>query len=219
MPKLVMRSLPYCHKHVSEFLCGSAMPECDIRAGHPKLIFPCPKECNEVRSVCQKLFEDIDLRISCQGYLSKVNTSCFYKNVSCEVPKNIENGKVVYSDYTLNSTANYSCNSVFLSLSGSETRKCLATGKWDFPSPRCVFNVPLIWLVSILPSAVILFLIVLFVHLFDKRRIFYQPMEEWVDGLNYDAFVVYSSRDAEFVENELKKQNPPLDCVYIVTSL
>ena len=115
----------------------------------------------------------------------------------------------------MNSTANYSCNSVFLSLSGSETRKCLATGKWDFPSPHCVFNVPLICLVSILPSAVILFLIVLFVYLFDKRRISYQPMEEWVDGLNYDAFVVYSSRDAEFVENELREKleeeaEPPL---------
>ena len=57
MPKLVMRSLPYCHKHVSEFLCRSAMPECDIRAGHPKLIFPCAKECNEVRNVCQKLLK------------------------------------------------------------------------------------------------------------------------------------------------------------------
>ena len=58
MLKLMIHCLPHnCHKHVSEFLCRSAMPECDNHTGHPKLIFPCAKECYEVRSVCQKLFE------------------------------------------------------------------------------------------------------------------------------------------------------------------
>ena len=91
MLKSMIRSLPdNCHKHVSEFLCRSAMPECDNRTGHPKLIFPCAKECYQIRSVCQKLFKIIDLRFTCQVYLSKVNTSCFYKNVFCEVPKKLK---------------------------------------------------------------------------------------------------------------------------------
>ena len=204
--KLLVSFLPLgCHKYALASLCRSVMPECDNHTKSPRLIFPCAKECHEIHNLCQKKFEQAGIRFACKMYLNSVNNSlCFYKPVLCPMPSNIQNGKVVYFNYTWNSTANYSCNSVFLSLSGSKTRKCLATGHWDTHSPKCVFNITLICLVSILPFAVFMFIIFFLVYAFGKRRILYQPLKEWIDGLEYDAFITYSSRDSEFVENEFR---------------
>lgn len=57
--------------------------------------------------------------------------------IECSVPKQIANGKVVYTKLQFGHSATYSCRRGFR-LQGPETLKCLASGKWDIEPPVCL---------------------------------------------------------------------------------
>uniref|UniRef100_A0A8C4GKW0 Sushi, von Willebrand factor type A, EGF and pentraxin domain-containing protein 1 n=1 Tax=Dicentrarchus labrax TaxID=13489 RepID=A0A8C4GKW0_DICLA len=57
--------------------------------------------------------------------------------IECSIPKQIVNGKVVYTKLQFGHTATYSCRRGYR-LQGPETVKCLASGEWDIEPPACV---------------------------------------------------------------------------------
>ncbi|XP_062305372.1 sushi, von Willebrand factor type A, EGF and pentraxin domain-containing protein 1 isoform X1 [Osmerus eperlanus] len=57
--------------------------------------------------------------------------------IECSVPKEIANGKVVYTKLQFSHAVTYSCRRGYR-LQGSETVKCLANGMWDQEAPVCV---------------------------------------------------------------------------------
>ncbi|XP_069375236.1 sushi, von Willebrand factor type A, EGF and pentraxin domain-containing protein 1 isoform X3 [Paralichthys olivaceus] len=57
--------------------------------------------------------------------------------IECSIPKQITNGKVVYTKLQFGHSATYSCRRGYR-LQGPETLKCLASGEWDFEPPACV---------------------------------------------------------------------------------
>ncbi|XP_067379775.1 sushi, von Willebrand factor type A, EGF and pentraxin domain-containing protein 1 isoform X2 [Channa argus] len=57
--------------------------------------------------------------------------------VECSVPKQIANGKAVYTKLQFGHGATFSCHRGYR-LQGPETLKCLATGEWDAEPPACV---------------------------------------------------------------------------------
>lgn len=57
--------------------------------------------------------------------------------IECTIPKQIANGKVVYTKLQFGHSASYSCRRGYR-LQGPETLKCLASGEWDIEPPACV---------------------------------------------------------------------------------
>uniref|UniRef100_A0A672YPJ6 Sushi, von Willebrand factor type A, EGF and pentraxin domain-containing protein 1 n=1 Tax=Sphaeramia orbicularis TaxID=375764 RepID=A0A672YPJ6_9TELE len=57
--------------------------------------------------------------------------------IECSIPKQIVNGKAVYTKLQYGHSAIYSCRRGYR-LQGPETLKCLATGEWDVEPPTCV---------------------------------------------------------------------------------
>uniref|UniRef100_A0A3Q4GF52 Sushi domain-containing protein n=1 Tax=Neolamprologus brichardi TaxID=32507 RepID=A0A3Q4GF52_NEOBR len=57
--------------------------------------------------------------------------------IECSVPKQITNGKVVYTKLQFDHSATYSCNRGYR-LQGTKTVRCLASGEWDIEPPACV---------------------------------------------------------------------------------
>ncbi|XP_074480016.1 sushi, von Willebrand factor type A, EGF and pentraxin domain-containing protein 1 isoform X1 [Sebastes fasciatus] len=57
--------------------------------------------------------------------------------IECSIPKQIANGKVVYTKLQFGHSATYSCRRGYR-LQGPETLKCLASGEWDIEPPACV---------------------------------------------------------------------------------
>lgn len=57
--------------------------------------------------------------------------------VECSIPKQIANGKVVYTKLQFGHSATFSCRRGYR-LHGPETLKCLASGEWDATPPACV---------------------------------------------------------------------------------
>lgn len=57
--------------------------------------------------------------------------------VECSIPKQIANGKVVYTKLQFGHSATFSCRRGYR-LQGPETLRCLPSGKWDVAPPVCV---------------------------------------------------------------------------------
>ncbi|XP_047448268.1 sushi, von Willebrand factor type A, EGF and pentraxin domain-containing protein 1 isoform X2 [Mugil cephalus] len=57
--------------------------------------------------------------------------------IECSIPKQIANGKVVYTKLQFGHSVTYSCRRGYR-LQGPETLKCLASGEWDVEPPSCV---------------------------------------------------------------------------------
>nr|XP_033465702.1 sushi, von Willebrand factor type A, EGF and pentraxin domain-containing protein 1 isoform X2 [Epinephelus lanceolatus] len=57
--------------------------------------------------------------------------------IECSIPKQVANGKVIYTKLQFGHSATYSCRRGYR-LQGPETLKCLASGEWDNESPTCV---------------------------------------------------------------------------------
>ncbi|XP_026208553.1 sushi, von Willebrand factor type A, EGF and pentraxin domain-containing protein 1 isoform X3 [Anabas testudineus] len=57
--------------------------------------------------------------------------------VECSVPKQIANGKVIYTKLQFGHSATFSCRRGYR-LQGPETLMCLASGEWDVALPACV---------------------------------------------------------------------------------
>ncbi|XP_063750705.1 sushi, von Willebrand factor type A, EGF and pentraxin domain-containing protein 1 isoform X1 [Eleginops maclovinus] len=57
--------------------------------------------------------------------------------IECSVPKQIVNGKVVYTKLQFGHSAMYSCRRGYR-LQGPETVTCLSSGEWDIEPPACV---------------------------------------------------------------------------------
>lgn len=57
--------------------------------------------------------------------------------IECSIPKQIANGKAVYTKLQFGHSATYSCRRGYR-LQGPETVKCLASGEWDIQPPACV---------------------------------------------------------------------------------
>lgn len=57
--------------------------------------------------------------------------------VECSVPKQIVNGKLVFTKLQFGHSATYSCRRGYR-LQGPESLKCLSTGEWDVAPPTCV---------------------------------------------------------------------------------
>ncbi|XP_053715495.1 sushi, von Willebrand factor type A, EGF and pentraxin domain-containing protein 1 isoform X1 [Synchiropus splendidus] len=56
--------------------------------------------------------------------------------IECPFPKQIANGKVIYTKLQFGHIATYMCRRGFR-LQGPETLKCLSSGKWEFEPPSC----------------------------------------------------------------------------------
>ena len=56
--------------------------------------------------------------------------------ISCPTPKKLDNGIVVSTSLTFNSTARYSCNTGY-ELVGVRSRNCLASKTWSGGLPQC----------------------------------------------------------------------------------
>ena len=210
--KFALQSFSACHQRSSGTICRTFLPECDSQTN--RLILPCRKQCEEVLLACRDEIQKFGVHFSCKMYLNTTDEKlCFYEPVECPEPKNPQNGNVKFSSYTWNSTANYSCDSKLFLMSGPAVRKCNANGTWDNPSPTCTINYNIL-IAIILPLAVIIFLIILFIYLIGKRRIHFKPTEEWLKQLYYDAYVSYCNDDSEFVEGSFREtleeeQDPP----------
>lgn len=57
--------------------------------------------------------------------------------VECSIPKQISNGKVVYTKLQFGHSATFSCRRGYR-LQGPETLRCLASGVWDVAPPACM---------------------------------------------------------------------------------
>ncbi|KAI3375735.1 hypothetical protein L3Q82_004034 [Scortum barcoo] len=57
--------------------------------------------------------------------------------IECSIPKQIPNGKAIYTKLQFGHSATYTCRRGYR-LQGPETLKCLASGEWDIEPPACV---------------------------------------------------------------------------------
>ena len=57
--------------------------------------------------------------------------------ISCELPRNISNGIVNFSDMDYQANVEYMCNDGY-SLIGFRTRSCLHSGRWNGKEPSCI---------------------------------------------------------------------------------
>ena len=201
--EFALLSFKTCHQRSASTICRAVMPECDKKAN--RIILPCYRECQEVYSACRDIVIKHGIKFSFRMFLNTTNKNlCYYEPVKCPKPENPKHGSVKFSTYTWNSTANYSCDSKLFLISGPAVRKCNANGTWDNPSPTCNINYNII-IAIVLPLTVIIFLIILFIYLIGKRRIHFQPTEEWLKQLYYDAYVSYCDDDSEFVEGTFRE--------------
>ena len=201
--EFALHSFSSCHQRTYDFICRTALPECDPNT--KRLIFPCRQQCEEIIGACKNQFLKAGVKFSCNLYLNTTDEElCFYKPVKCPIPKNPKHGHVKFVSHTWNSTANYSCDNAFFQISGSANHKCSANGTWDNPSPTCSYSNKTIVAV-VLPLLLPIFLIVLLVYLVGKRRVHFCPSDEWLAKLKYDAFVAYCNDDEDFVEGKFRK--------------
>ena len=192
-----------CHQRSDEFICRTVVPQCDLKTN--RLILPCHKECEEVKTACREEIKKHGIKFSCKMYLNTTDKKlCFYKPVKCPEPKNPKHGSVKFSSHTWNSTAHYSCDSALFHISGSAVRRCYPNGTWDTPSPTCTINYNIL-IAIVLPLAVPIFLVILFIYLVRKQRVDFHPTDEWLANLQYDAYVAYCDNDSQFVEGEFRK--------------
>lgn len=61
----------------------------------------------------------------------------FCRPIECSIPKQIVNGRVVYTKLQFGHSATYSCRRGYR-LQGPETVMCLSSGEWDIEPPACV---------------------------------------------------------------------------------
>ncbi|PWA28849.1 hypothetical protein CCH79_00012875 [Gambusia affinis] len=77
-----------------------------------------------------------DSTVLCGDRGSWIGVAPSCRPVECSIPKQIANGKVVYTKLQYGHSATYSCHRGFR-LRGPETLKCLADGEWNSEPPVC----------------------------------------------------------------------------------
>ena len=201
--EIVLLSFKKCHQKAAATLCRTILPECELKTN--RLILPCHRECEEISRACSDEMKKFGIKFSCKMYLNSTDKHlCFYEPVNCPRPNNPKHGSVKFASHTWNSTAQYSCDSALFHISGSAVRRCYPNGTWDTPSPTCTINYNIL-VAIVLPLAVPIFLMILFIYLVGKRRVNFHPTEEWLASLQYDAYVAYCDVDSEFVEGEFRQ--------------
>ncbi len=227
-----------CHQYVMELMCHMIFPECIAK--HQLAPLPCQSMCIEVFDTCQNEYSQL---LGMSGFLPKStpqvlkysiehtfcnllpkSTQCFYKNVSCGAPKEIDQGKHDYaknvSDVT--SVTHYTCNEGYYS-EGNSTSFCQYSGKWSQP-PQCLLKQTSKTII-ILSSVFGVFLIVtviliVLVYKYRKElaailyvRLGIQFAKKEEEDRQYDAFISYSPEDIQFVKNKLleplESREPP----------
>ena len=196
--------LSKCYQHSTDFLCRCIIPECSNVAA----VFPCKKTCEDMNKHCDRVFE-------CDLY---PETSCFFKEIQCGNISELEDGSFTVKGFGLGSNVNYTCNEGF-EISGSPSSFCQANGTWSQKPPVCRKMIPATKYTAVIGTSICIALLlaivmtgVLLVRRFKLRK----RSNHKFDGppCQFHAFVSYSSKDADFVEEDFRifleeKQDPP----------
>ncbi len=142
-----------CHQHMEQFLCRMLFPTCTNKGS----ISPCRSMCFEVVHACQDFFISfisiyVPLKQTSANFVRDFICNqfpngglCYQKNVTCKVPKEIENGFLLFKGTTMienetsvvpvHSTAIYECYKDY-ELDGDATVVCGYSGEWS-TLPKC----------------------------------------------------------------------------------
>ena len=156
-----------CYQHIWEVACYTALPKCDTdahRVMHPcremcyDLVNGCWKKLKSLLGRMGSEFRynnhnfyktyiysrNIFQEVGC-NYLPSVNDSipCFYKPVTCDSPPDVTNGTRILNAtqkdvYQLHDVVQYACVNERFQIKDIDSIKCLHSGEWSHPPPKCV---------------------------------------------------------------------------------
>ncbi len=230
-----------CYQHLDYVLCQAFLPRCPEEQSNSQIndslnsrevsyIVPiCQEMCWDNWYSCKQALDPVINYVNCFYYKQKEKLNfCIYKNVSCETPTHIENGKLkgkARKSYPVGAKVQYSCNDDF-KIKGNSTSICGYSGTWSIP-PKCENIILTKIIIIMLPILILLLIIfVLFLTCYlhyrrvsDSKKYFEnQPLEK--RNRDFDAFLSYYSDvhkvhpDRSFAWNILnkleKETSPPL---------
>ena len=184
-----------CHQHLLEILCHVLLPECDPVT--QQVIHPCRETCWALLDAClQTLFSLIanlaprydrpwdekqqnywSNQIDC-NFLPSIhgNITCFYEPVTCGSPPDVTNGTMILNStqrdvYQLHDVVQYACVNDTYEMTGTDSIKCLYSGQWSQPPPKCapVNNSGIKFVYFLLP-VIFSFLFILFIFIGIKYK-------------------------------------------------
>ena len=146
----------YCHlgyelTGMNERVCGEdgswigEEPECVlIRCPPPKIPLHGEQEIHDlsvggsISYNCNHGYKLVGPRVlTCLNNKTWTGKNPMCKKIICELPKNITNGYVKYSDMHYQASVDYTCEDGY-NLVGLRTRSCLHSGRWNGKEPQCV---------------------------------------------------------------------------------
>ncbi len=231
-----------CHKYLDYGICQAFLPRCPIDKADvdnslqnetltvTHIVPLCQEMCWDIWHSCQVELDPIMKYVNCFYYKPRENdSSCIYKDVYCDPPNVIENGKLKEKPkekYPVHTQVQYVCNEDF-ELTGNQTSVCGFSGTWS-SIPNC--KSVLVKKIIIITVPLVVFLMVILILILmcylrhnkmqnSKKYFESQPLEK--RNRDFDAFLSYVSDvhkvhpDRHFawdiLKNKLEKEtSPPL---------
>ena len=212
-----------CYQHGWLFMCRVSVPE--YASGQQ--ILPCQEFCQEFAESCKDSFPKTGTVLGC-GNLQTISNSdsvCFHRKVSCLKPDAPQHGEVSVSSTELNGEAVFKCYFGY-KLLGTNKSICRGTGKWSPATPTCEANYKTTVIIACSTLCGLIIISVICIIIIARKK---GLLKKWKKkytiktsppSFKYDAFISYSSGDADFIEGEFREKveeerNPPFNlCIH-----
>ena len=212
-----------CYQHGWLYLCRVSVPEYVSN----QQILPCREFCQEFVESCKDKLPTVGTIIGCGNLqtITKNDSVCFYKKVTCLEPDGPQYGEVSVSSTGLNGIALFKCYHGY-TLIGADKSICQGTEKWSHSTPTCEANYkPTVIIVCSSLSGLIVISVICIIIISKKKGLLKKWKKKHIIrtsplSFKYDAFISYSSEDADFIEGEFREKieeerNPPFSlCIH-----